>query len=236
MAGPLRETAWGRDGCAIMCKRNQTAAHLLWDEVWPDTMCALNGAPFLLIAPGALPVIGDVLRYTVSPWLGRILMPLLKRAMFSPAPIPQRFRADYSDAMALRPSQIRATSVDGALMIPSALRLRRHYDKLRMPVAIMAGKGDKVVFARPAICRPASRAAPRGSWMAWGVWCTTPCHSRSRKRSGRLRERLPEHPAWDPGRSWLLPRDRCMPPRRCRFPGTAAGWSRPAGRTELPRE
>jgi pimeloyl-ACP methyl ester carboxylesterase len=104
----------------------------------------------LLVAPGALPVIGDVLRYTVSPWLGRLFMPLLKRAMFSPAPIPPRFRAGYSDAMALRPSQIRATSVDGALMIPSALSLRGHYDKLPMPVAIMAGKGDKVVFARQA--------------------------------------------------------------------------------------
>ena len=52
--------------------------------------------------------------------------------------------------MALRPSQIRATSVDGALMIPGALRLRRHYDELSMPVVIMAGDGDKVVFKRKA--------------------------------------------------------------------------------------
>jgi pimeloyl-ACP methyl ester carboxylesterase len=104
----------------------------------------------LLVAPGAIPVLGDVLRYTVSPWLGRLMMPLLKRAMFSPAPIPLRFRADYSNAMALRPSQIRATSVDGALMIPGALSLRRHYHELSMPVVIMAGEGDKVVFARRA--------------------------------------------------------------------------------------
>jgi pimeloyl-ACP methyl ester carboxylesterase len=104
----------------------------------------------LLVAPGAIPVIGDVLRYTVSPLLGRLTMPLLKRVMFSPAPIPPRFRADYSDAMALRPSQIRATSVDGALMIPGALSLRRHYGALPMPVAIMAGEGDKVVFKRNA--------------------------------------------------------------------------------------
>ena len=104
----------------------------------------------LLVAPGAIPVLGDVLRYTVSPWLGRLFMPLLKRGMFSPAPIPARFRADYSDAMALRPSQIRATSVDGALMIPGVLSLRRHYDELSKPVVIMAGEGDKVVFARRA--------------------------------------------------------------------------------------
>ena len=104
----------------------------------------------LLVAPGAIPVLGDLLRYTVSPLLGRLTMPLLKRAMFSPAPVPPRFRADYSEAMALRPSQIRATSVDGALMIPGALSLRRHYKDLPMPVAIMAGEGDKVVFSRMA--------------------------------------------------------------------------------------
>jgi pimeloyl-ACP methyl ester carboxylesterase len=104
----------------------------------------------LMVTPGALPVIGDILRYTVSPLLGRLFMPLLKRAMFSPAPVAARFRAEYSDAMALRPSQIRASSADGALMIPSALALRDHYGELTMPVAIMAGRGDKVVFKRSA--------------------------------------------------------------------------------------
>ena len=92
----------------------------------------------------------DVLRYTVSPWLGRLLMPLLKRSMFSPAPVTARFEREYSDAMALRPSQVRATPVDGALMIPGALRLRRRYDELSMPVLIMAGSGDRIVFKRNA--------------------------------------------------------------------------------------
>ena len=104
----------------------------------------------LLVTPGALPGIGDLLRYTVSPPLGRLLMPLLKRGMFSPQPVPERFRAEYSDAMALRPSQIRATSVDGALMIPSALSLRHAYEDLALPVFIIAGASDKVVFAKSA--------------------------------------------------------------------------------------
>jgi pimeloyl-ACP methyl ester carboxylesterase len=104
----------------------------------------------LLVTLGAIPVLGDILRYTVSPLLGRLTMPLLKRAMFSPASVPARFQAEYSDAMALRPSQIRASSVDGALMIPGALSLRRHYDELSMPVVIMAGDGDKVVYKRRA--------------------------------------------------------------------------------------
>jgi pimeloyl-ACP methyl ester carboxylesterase len=104
----------------------------------------------LLAAAGAVPVAGDMLRYTVSPLLGWLMMPLMKRAMFSPAPVSSCFQADYSNAMALRPSQIRASSGDGALMIPGALSLRRHYGALSMPVVIMAGDGDKVVSKRAA--------------------------------------------------------------------------------------
>jgi pimeloyl-ACP methyl ester carboxylesterase len=102
----------------------------------------------LLVVAGALPVLGDELRYTVSPLLGWLQMPLLKWAMFSPARVPARFQAEYSPAMALRPSQIRATSVDGALMIPGAIALRRNYNDLTLPVVIVAGDGDKVVFKR----------------------------------------------------------------------------------------
>jgi pimeloyl-ACP methyl ester carboxylesterase len=101
----------------------------------------------LLVLAGALPVVGDLLRYTVSPLLGRLQMPLLKWAMFSPARVSARFQAEYS-SMALRPSQIRATSVEGALMIPGALALRKGYKDLTLPVVIIAGDGDKVVFKR----------------------------------------------------------------------------------------
>ena len=52
--------------------------------------------------------------------------------------------------MALRPSQIRATVVDGALMVPSAANLRAHYRELAMPVVVMAGGGDMVVSHRHA--------------------------------------------------------------------------------------
>ncbi|MBS0643739.1 MAG: alpha/beta hydrolase, partial [Proteobacteria bacterium] len=92
----------------------------------------------------------DLLRYTVSPLLGWLQMPLLKRGMFSPAPVPARFQAEYAPGLALRPSQIRATSQDGALMIPGALALRDSYRHLTLPVVIIAGDGDKVVFVQRA--------------------------------------------------------------------------------------
>jgi pimeloyl-ACP methyl ester carboxylesterase len=50
--------------------------------------------------------------------------------------------------MALRPSQLRATSVDGTLMIQGAIALRDRYKDLTLPVVIIAGEGDKVVFKR----------------------------------------------------------------------------------------
>ena len=102
----------------------------------------------LMVVPGAIPVLGDILRYTISPVYGWLTMPVTKRVMFAPAPATERFRAEYSTAMALRPSQIRATCVDGALMVPITMNLRAHYGKLSLPVTIMAGDGDKVVSYR----------------------------------------------------------------------------------------
>jgi pimeloyl-ACP methyl ester carboxylesterase len=102
----------------------------------------------LLVVAGAVPILGDLLRYTISPLLGWLQMPLLKWAMFSPAQVPAQFQAEYATAMSLRPSQIRATSMDGVLMIPGALALRRGYRDLALPVAIIAGEGDKIVFKR----------------------------------------------------------------------------------------
>jgi pimeloyl-ACP methyl ester carboxylesterase len=104
----------------------------------------------LVAAIGALPLLGHLLRYTVSPLLGWLQMPLIKSAMFSPRPIPKRFQEEYSTGMALRPSQIRATSMDGALMIQGALALPKHYGELALPVTIIAGDDDRVVFKRTA--------------------------------------------------------------------------------------
>ena len=102
----------------------------------------------LLVAVGAVPVLGDIWCYTISPVFGWLTMPLVKRLMFAPAPVTPRFKAEYSNAMALRPWQIRATAADGALMVPSVAGIRSEYSKLSLPVMIMAGDGDLVVRPR----------------------------------------------------------------------------------------
>jgi pimeloyl-ACP methyl ester carboxylesterase len=93
----------------------------------------------------AIPVIGDVMRYTVSPLFGRAVMPLVAKGMFSPRPVPERFTHGSPYAFAARPSQIRAESQDGTTMVPAAVALRKRIRELRMPIVIMAGTKDRVV-------------------------------------------------------------------------------------------
>jgi pimeloyl-ACP methyl ester carboxylesterase len=105
-------------------------------------------ADVLLVSPPALPVIGDVMRYTISPLLGRWLAPRIMRKVFAPAPVPSRFVAAFPLDLALRPSQIRASAADTALMIPAAAGLHSRYRELKIPVAIIAGAGDEIVDVR----------------------------------------------------------------------------------------
>lgn len=97
-----------------------------------------------LLSPPAIPLVGDVMRYTISPLIGRLMWPLLAKRMFRPAPVSERFR-QLSVWMMLRPSQLRASAAESAMMIPSALLLKKHYPELTMPVSIIAGAGDHVV-------------------------------------------------------------------------------------------
>ena len=45
----------------------------------------------------------------------------------------------------MRPSQIRASAAESALMIPSAYTLQKQYRLLQMPVAIIAGTEDRLI-------------------------------------------------------------------------------------------
>ena len=94
----------------------------------------------------AIPLLGDVMRYTVSPLMGRLSWPLAAKSMFSPSPVPESFSRE-SPWMLLRPSQVRATAAEAALMVPAAAELEQRYAELQMPVLLMAGKDDRVISA-----------------------------------------------------------------------------------------
>ncbi len=98
-----------------------------------------------LMAAPAVPVLGDVLRHTVSPLLGRLIGPRLVKKMFEPCPVPPEFHAHVPLGLMLRPSQIRASAADAGLMIPAVESLQYRYGDLRLPVTIVTGAEDKVV-------------------------------------------------------------------------------------------
>jgi pimeloyl-ACP methyl ester carboxylesterase len=94
-------------------------------------------------APAA-PLFGGVLSYTVSPIASRMMWPALTKKIFDPARVPQKFEG-FPKEMAVRPSQIRASAGDAALMIPDAILFRGQYKNLKMPVDIIAGQGDRII-------------------------------------------------------------------------------------------
>jgi pimeloyl-ACP methyl ester carboxylesterase len=96
-----------------------------------------------LSAP-AVPLVGDILGYTLSPLISRVMWPLLMAKIFGPRSVPKKFEG-FPKEMALRPSQIRASAAESALMIPDAFHFRGEYAKLRMPVVIVAGDKDRLV-------------------------------------------------------------------------------------------
>lgn len=93
----------------------------------------------------AVPVLGDVLRYTVWPLFGALLEPSLTAAAFDPAPVPARFLAGFRFARTLRPEQTRAAAEESGFLMASAAALERRYCELRLPVAIVAGAEDRLV-------------------------------------------------------------------------------------------
>lgn len=95
----------------------------------------------------AIPVIGDLMAHTISPLLGMALAPVAVKASFAPAPVSQKF-ADLPVAMTLRPSQVRATAGDTALMVPVAIALSQRYGELDLPIIVMAGRGDLIAHVR----------------------------------------------------------------------------------------
>ena len=65
-------------------------------------------ADVLLSSPPAIPILGDLLRFSISPLLGKLLQPLLLKGMFAPLPVPADFTTGSTPNMSLRPGQIRA--------------------------------------------------------------------------------------------------------------------------------
>lgn len=98
----------------------------------------------LLLAGPAVPGPGTILRHAVTPVASRLLWPALMRKIFGPRPVPAKFDG-FPREMALRPSQLRASASESALLIPVATAASARYPQLQMPVVIVAGTKDRLI-------------------------------------------------------------------------------------------
>ncbi|MGG5807964.1 alpha/beta fold hydrolase [Falsiroseomonas sp. CW058] len=98
-----------------------------------------------IFSPPAIPVVGDAIRYTIAPFVGRLIAGPVIRRLFDPLPVPARFAEEFPVPLTLRPWQIRAEAEDTAHMIPAAMRLSARLGELRVPVAVVAGEEDRIV-------------------------------------------------------------------------------------------
>lgn len=107
-------------------------------------------ADVLLVAPSAVPGVGDILTRTTMPLLAEALQPAVNRKIFGPAETTDAWRRRFSWAMSLRPSRMRAGAADAVHLVPAAARLAPRYPELKMPVTVVAGRGDRMVKASQA--------------------------------------------------------------------------------------
>jgi pimeloyl-ACP methyl ester carboxylesterase len=124
----------------------------LLPEAAVDRLVLISGYYFptargdvVLAAPPAIPLLGDILRYTVSSLMARMTLNKTVKAMFAPQPVPANFLSLLDREMLVRPTQLQADAQDAVFMIPGAARLRKLYRDIKAPVVIVAGEDDRVV-------------------------------------------------------------------------------------------
>jgi pimeloyl-ACP methyl ester carboxylesterase len=105
-------------------------------------------ADIALLVPNAPPGCGDLLNHTFMPLAGEALRGVMNRKLFGPAPTPRAWRDHFSWGMALRPTRMRAGAADAVNMNRAARRLAPHYEKVALPVTVIAGAGDRIVSPR----------------------------------------------------------------------------------------
>lgn len=94
----------------------------------------------------AVPVLGTLLRYTLSPIMGRLMWPLMQRRVFAPAVTNPAFASRYPVWMQLRPLTLLASARETGMLVFQAIRLRSREKKVRVPVVLVAGDKDRLMM------------------------------------------------------------------------------------------
>jgi pimeloyl-ACP methyl ester carboxylesterase len=98
-----------------------------------------------LMSGPAIPVLGDLLSYTIAPIISWAILPAAFRKIFAPRSVPQRFKNQFPTSLALRPKQLRAAAEESALLIPTAAQFQALYRNIQCQVRIVHGAEDQVI-------------------------------------------------------------------------------------------
>jgi pimeloyl-ACP methyl ester carboxylesterase len=93
----------------------------------------------------AIPVLGTLMRHTITPLWGRMMWPLMLRRLFRPAAVTEKFKRLYPVWMSLRPGQLKASASEAATMTAQAAKLLRRERHVSVPALIVAGEQDRLV-------------------------------------------------------------------------------------------
>ena len=93
----------------------------------------------------AIPVFGDLIRYTIGPILSWAILPMAFRKLFAPRSVPRDFKTRFPASLTLRPKQLRAAAEESAFLIPMAAQFQSHYSSIRCPVRIFHGAADQLI-------------------------------------------------------------------------------------------
>ena len=93
----------------------------------------------------AVPILGDLLRYTIAPIISWAVLPGIIRKLFAPRPIPEPFKNEFPASLALRPKQLKAAAEESAFLIPITAQLQSQYATITCPVHILHGRDDQVI-------------------------------------------------------------------------------------------
>jgi pimeloyl-ACP methyl ester carboxylesterase len=100
---------------------------------------------FWMMSGPAIPVLGDLVRYTIAPVISWAILPTLFRKLFAPRAVPVNFKDGFPASLTLRPKQLRAAAEESAFLIPEAARLQSRYQDVRCPIHIFHGTGDQII-------------------------------------------------------------------------------------------
>jgi pimeloyl-ACP methyl ester carboxylesterase len=98
-----------------------------------------------LLSGPAVPVLGDLFRYTLAPIISFTILPAMLRKIFEPHPVPQAFKREFPISLALRPKQLRAAAEESAFLIPAAAQLQSQYSRIKCPVRLFHGDEDHFI-------------------------------------------------------------------------------------------